>query len=221
MHVHVLAPTARCSLGSVCSGILPQRSEVPLVQLLGGFPPPFAAFIQHFRIDEQRVNRVALCDPVDSACNGVCTTCSGTGICRAPATDSSCATGLCASPGVCEEPAVTCGSENCSLSSDVCCSEFAASGNTRLFCEEGASAYPPPPASIPDIPIRCDEPSDCPSSRVCCYAGTSTSGEVACKLPNPSPAADESSLDFESFPCPAFENCESENDRLPGFVFCR
>jgi len=72
-------------------------------------------------------------------------------------------------------------------------------------------------------------------------AGTSTSLEVSCKLPQPSPGTDELSIDFEScaplnpmlfgdqlcqspqgtFQCPAFEECTSTNDRLPGFAFCR
>jgi hypothetical protein len=72
-------------------------------------------------------------------------------------------------------------------------------------------------------------------------AGTSTSTEVSCKLPQPSPNTDETSIDFEScsplnpmlfgrqlcqspqgsFQCPAFQECEFTNQRLPGFTFCR
>jgi hypothetical protein len=77
---------------------------------------------------------------------------------------------------------------------------------------------------------------------VCCFSGTSTSGEVSCKLPRPSPGFGPDDLDFDScapehpmlfgnqlcqapdgtdFTCPAFEGCDSTNDRLPGFRFCR
>lgn len=177
----------------------------------------------------------------NSACNGLCSTCAGTGICRAPAADSRCATGLCASAGVCQEPSVTCGTETCPIRGAVCCSELSAGGETRLFCQRGTTTCPAPPAIIPDIPISCDQNVDCPANRVCCYAGTSTSAEVSCKLPQPSPGTDELSIDFEScaplnpmlfgnqlcrspqgnFACPAFESCDFTNDRLPGFAFCR
>lgn len=177
----------------------------------------------------------------NSACNGVCSTCAGTGLCRAPATDTRCATGLCASPGVCQAPSVACGSETCPISGGVCCSELNAAGETRLFCQRGGEACPAPPAVIPDIPIDCDQHADCPSNRVCCMAGTNVTAEVGCKLPNPSPGTDENSIDLDScdplhpmlfgnqlcrspagnFACPPFESCTFTTDRLPGFAFCR
>lgn len=177
----------------------------------------------------------------NSACSGVCSTCATTGICRAPVADPDCPTGSCASQGVCVVPAVICGAEECPISGAVCCSELSAASNTRLFCEEGSEECPAPPAVIPDIPINCDEHVDCLASEVCCMAGTSTSTEVSCKNPQPTKGTDESSLDFAScaplnpmlfgdqlcfspagsFQCPPFEVCESTNQRLPGFAFCR
>ncbi|HKO93643.1 MAG TPA: hypothetical protein VJU61_20965 [Polyangiaceae bacterium] len=177
-----------------------------------------------------------------SACSGVCSTCSGTGgVCRAPATDTRCTSGVCSSPGVCEPPSVQCGSESCPITGAVCCSELSAAGETRVFCQRGTETCPEPPNFVPDIPINCDQNADCPTNRVCCMAGTSTSTEVSCKLPQPSPGTDETSIDFEScaplnpmlfgnqlcqsprgtFQCPAFESCDSTSDRLPGFAFCR
>jgi len=110
-----------------------------------------------------------------------------------------------------------------------------------LFCQRGSEDCPPPPAVIPDNPISCDEHADCPPDRVCCNSGTSTSSEISCKLPEPSPGTDELSIDFEScaplnpmlfgfqvcesprgsFTCPAFKDCTRTSDRFPGFTFCQ
>ncbi len=179
----------------------------------------------------------------NSACNGVCATCAGTGgVCSAPTADNRCTqTGLCASVGVCQQPVVGCGNQSCPVTGAVCCSELSAAGNTRLFCQTGAEVCPAPPAFIPSVPINCDEHLDCPPSRVCCRAGTSTSMELSCKLPNPSPDTDELSIDFEScdplnpmlfgdqlcesprgrFDCPSFQDCTGTNSRLPGYIFCQ
>jgi hypothetical protein len=137
---------------------------------------------------------------------------------------------------------VICGGQACSIDGAVCCSELSAGGDTRLFCQRGSEDCPPPPNFVPDIPINCDEHSDCPPDRVCCRAGTSTSSELSCKLPQPSPGTDETSIDFDScaplnpmlfgdqlclsprgsFPCPAFQDCTLTNDaRFPGFGFCQ